>query len=328
MGPFWTSIIVNTVLRKNRQNQANQTTTAPSRYRLAKGLFELRVVVRQSIWHLFLVCCGVLSAGIGLRSFLLPSHFLDGGATGIALLLNKVSGWPLPVLLIVVNIPFILLGIRVVGRDFALKTALSITALALSTAYLPFPIITEDKLLIAIFGGFFLGAGIGLSMRGGAVIDGTEVLAIALSRRLGITIGDVILLFNLIIFCVAAWVSGIEIALYAILTYMAASKAVDFIVEGIEEYLGVTIVSIRPEAVKGMIAFQLGRGVTVYKGSGGHGRSGYKGGEQDIVFTVITRLEWSKLKAELEKIDPNAFVITHTINDTKGGIIKKRPFKH
>lgn len=327
MGPIWTSVIVNTILRKKQQERELYPKSGFSDYRLAKGLRDFRLVLRQSLQHLFLVVCGILSAGLGLKSFLLPSHFLDGGATGIALLVAKLSGWPLPLLLLLINAPFILLGSRVVSRAFAIKTALAITGLALCTAFVPYPVVTEDKLLIAVFGGFFLGAGIGLSMRGGAVIDGTEVLAIALSPKLGITIGDVILLFNLVIFSVAAWLSGIEIALYAVLTYMAASKAVDFIVEGIEEYLGVTIVSIRPAAVQDMIAYQLGRGVTIYTGKGGHGRSGLRHGKQEILFTVITRLELSNLKAQLEKIDPNAFVVTHSINDTKGGIIKKRPFK-
>lgn len=325
MHKLLTRLVVNTILRKEHSTADQQSLDNFSNYRLAKGLHELQIVVRQYMTSAFLVSCGILSAGFGLKGFLLPNHFIDGGATGIALLTAGVTGWPLPVLLILINIPFILLGYRVIGRGFALKTALAIGGLALCTAFFPYPIITEDKLLVAVFGGFFLGAGIGLSVRGGAVIDGTEVLAIHFSRKRGLTMGDVILIFNIIIFSVAAWLLTLETALYSILTYLAASKAVDFIIEGIEEYTGVTIISIKPDEVREMIVSTLRRGVTVYVGKAGYGRSGCRDWEQDILFTVITRLELSKLKAELEKIDPHAFTVMHSINDSKGGLLKKRP---
>lgn len=320
-----TRLIVNTILQRKHAAADQKSFDDFSNYRLAKGLRELQIVVRQYTTSVFLVGCGILSAGFGLKGFLLPNHFIDGGATGIALLTAGLTGWPLPVLLVLINIPFILLGYRVIGRGFALKTALAIGGLALCTAFFPYPIITEDKLLVAVFGGFFLGAGIGLSVRGGAVIDGTEVLAIYFSRQRGLTMGDVILIFNIIIFSVAAWLLTLETALYSILTYLAASKAVDFIIEGIEEYTGVTIISIKPDEVREMIVNTLRRGVTVYVGKAGYGRSGCRDWEQDILFTVITRLELSKLKAELEKIDPNAFTVMHSINDSKGGLLKKRP---
>lgn len=320
-----TRLIVNTILQRKHSTADQKSFDDFSNYRLAKGLRELQIVVRQYTTSAFLVGCGILSAGFGLKGFLLPNHFIDGGATGIALLTAGLTGWPLPVLLVLINIPFILLGYRVIGRGFALKTALAIGGLALCTAFFPYPIITEDKLLVAVFGGFFLGAGIGLSVRGGAVIDGTEVLAIYFSRQRGLTMGDVILIFNIIIFSVAAWLLTLETALYSILTYLAASKAVDFIIEGIEEYTGVTIISIKSDEVREMIVNTLRRGVTVYVGKAGYGRSGCRDWEQDILFTVITRLELSKLKAELEKIDPNAFTVMHSINDSKGGLLKKRP---
>ncbi|MFN4253700.1 MAG: YitT family protein [Saprospiraceae bacterium] len=320
-----TRLIVNTILQRKHAAAAQKSFDDFSNYRLAKGLRELQIVARQYTTSVFLVGCGILSAGFGLKGFLLPNHFIDGGATGIALLTAGLTGWPLPVLLVLINIPFILLGYRVIGRGFALKTALAIGGLALCTAFFPYPIITEDKLLVAVFGGFFLGAGIGLSVRGGAVIDGTEVLAIYFSRQRGLTMGDVILIFNIIIFSAAAWLLTLETALYSILTYLAASKAVDFIIEGIEEYTGVTIISIKPDEVREMIVNTLRRGVTVYVGKAGYGRSGCRDWEQDILFTVITRLELSKLKAELEKIDPNAFTVMHSINDSKGGLLKKRP---
>jgi uncharacterized membrane-anchored protein YitT (DUF2179 family) len=187
-----------------------------------------------------------------------------------------------------------------------------------------FPNITDDNLLVAIFGGFFLGAGIGLAVRGGAVIDGTEVLAIFLSRKFGTTLGDVIMGINIIIFSTAAYFLTIEIALYSMITYLSASKTLDFIVEGIEEYIGVTIISNKSEDMRLMIIETIGRGVTVYRGKRGFGKRG-ETADVDIIYTVITRLEINKLNTEIEKIEPEAFVVMHSIKDTKGGMIKKRP---
>jgi len=185
-------------------------------------------------------------------------------------------------------------------------------------------LITLDNLLVAVFGGFFLGAGIGLSVRGGAVIDGTEVLAIYLSRKFSTSIGTIIIAINIMIFSVAAYFLGIEVALYSMITYMAASKTLDFIVEGIEEYMGVTIVSFRSEEIREMIITKMGRGVTVYNGKRGYGKRG-ETKDVEIIYTVITRLELNKLKIEIEKIEPNAFYVLNTVKDAKGGVIKKRP---
>ena len=298
-----------------------------SRFERAKTYRLIRKSTFRLGKDLVLMVLGVFSAAFGLESFLLPSSFIDGGATGIALLINELQGIPLPILLVVLNIPFILLGSKVVSRQFAIKTAMSITGLALVTGFVSFPVVTQDKLLVAVFGGFFLGAGIGLSVRGGAVIDGTEVLAIFISRKFSTTIGDVIIIFNVFIFSVAAYLLSVESALYSIMTYLAASKTMDFIIEGIEEYTGVTIISAHNEAIRKMIINDLGRGVTVYKGERGFGSHGHRD-NIDIVYTVITRLEVSRLNAEIEKLDPNAFVVMNTIKDTKGGMVKKRPLKH
>jgi len=192
-------------------------------------------------------------------------------------------------------------------------------------AALPYPTVTNDKLLIAVFGGVFLGAGIGLTIRGGAVIDGTEILAIFFNRKSSLSVGDFILLFNVIIFSVAAYLLSIEIALYSILIYLAASKTVDFILEGIEEFTGITIISARSNEIANMIKEKLGRGLTIYSGKKGFGKSGESYHSTDIIFTVITRLEISKLSAEIEKIDPHAFVVMQSIKDTRGGMVKKRP---
>ena len=311
----------------NGLRRENGTVRGAGSYRAAKEFYSFRVSLFHNITDGFMLMAGVLSAGFGLKGFLLPNHFVDGGATGISLLLNQITEVPLAILLVLVNIPFIFLGYTQIGRGFVIKTSLAILMLAIVVAFLPYPVITSDKLLISVFGGFFLGMGIGLAVRGGGVIDGTEILAIYISRRTSLTIGDVILIFNIVIFSFAAWVLGIETALYAILTYLAASKTVDFIIEGIEEFTGVTIISPKSEEISNMIIKKMGRGVTLYKGSGGYGKGGLKKFDQDIVFTVITRLEISRLQTELDALDPNAFMVMHSIRDTKGGMIKKRAMK-
>ena len=282
-----------------------------------------KVSITRHIKDLILITAGIFSAAFGFKGFLMTNHFIDGGATGISLLISALTPIPLYVLLIVINIPFILLGYKIIGKLFAIKTALAICGLALVVATVEFPDVTKDNLLVAIFGGFFLGAGIGLSVRGGAVIDGTEVLAIYLSRKLGTTIGDIIILINIIIFSVAAYLLSVEIALYSMITYLSASKTLDFVVEGIEEYTGVTIISPYSAEIREMIIETLGRGVTIYNGKSGFGKAG-ETTDIDIVYTVITRLELSRFNTELEKIDPQAFIVMSSIRDTKGGMIKKR----
>lgn len=299
--------------------------TATSSFRRAKREYRWRVMVKNNIRSSIYIMLGIVAATFGLKSFLLPNKFLDGGATGISLLISEATKVPLPLLLLLVNIPFIIIAIRHIGKVFAIKTLLAIGALAACVAFIPMPVVTSDKLLIAVFGGTFLGAGIGFSMRGGAVLDGTEVLAIYLSKKLGLTIGDVILVFNVFIFSAAAYIVNTETAMYAMLTYFAASKTVDFIIEGIEEYTGVTIISVKHFELKEMIVSKLGRGVTVYKSNGGYGKQGVSNRNNDILFTVVTRLEVAGLNAEIEKIDPNAFVVMGSIKDTRGGMIKKRP---
>lgn len=296
-----------------------------SRFKLAKSYRRIKLTVRQVFIDLFFLLSGVAAAGFGLKGFLLPNKFVDGGAVGISLLIAEVTPFSLPIILILVSIPFIILGGKTINWEFAVKTTFGIVLLSLVVAFVHYPEITKDKLLIAVFGGFFLGMGIGLAVRGGGVIDGTEVLAINLSRKLGTSMGDIILILNVIIFSVAAYILSIETALYSILTYLVASRTVNYVIEGIEEYTGVTIISSKSEEIHYMIKHELGRGVTIYKGEKGHGKTGSNDAAFQIVFTVITRLEVNKLKFEIEKIDPNAFVVMSSVKDTRGGMIKKRP---
>ena len=298
---------------------------ALSDYLVAKKAYQVRVFVLAALKDGIFLTLGFISAGFGLKGFLIPNHFIDGGATGMSLMISQLAGIPLSIILIVINFPFMILGYKQLGRAFILKTIFAIVGLSLAVAFFPYPIITSDKLLVAVFGGFFLGAGIGFAVRGGGVLDGTEVLAIFMSRKSSITIGDIILIINLIIFSFAAYFLGVETALYSILTYLSASKTIDFIIEGIEEYTGVTIVSPKNQEIAEMITKKMGRGITMYKGTKGYGKRGFVNDEIDIIFTVITRLEIARLQTEIMAIDPNAFVVRHSIKDTKGGMIKKRP---
>jgi uncharacterized membrane-anchored protein YitT (DUF2179 family) len=286
-----------------------------------------RINLERTIKDIFFIASGVASAGFGLKGFLLPNKFLDGGVMGISLLTNIITGFNLSILVILINIPFVIIAYTQVSQKFAFKTLVAITLLAMVLAWVEFPIITSDKLLIAVFGGFFLGAGIGLSIRGGSVIDGTEVLAIYSSRKTTLTVGDVILVLNIMIFSVAAYLINMETSLYAILTYLVASKTVDFVVHGIEEYTSVMIVSEKSEEIKDAIINKLGRGVTVLKGKSGFGKKGHRSFDVDVIYSVVTRLELQRLKTEITKIDPEAFVVENSVSDIKGGMIKKRPFQ-
>ena len=322
MNSFFKNIILKLIIRDDTIDR-----NKVSNYIFAKAYKKFKITVKHNIKDVFLVLLGILSATFGFKAFLLTNHFIDGGATGISLLVASLTKIPLYVLIIGVNLPFVFLGYNVIGKQFAIKTAFAIGGLSLALATLTFPNITNDNLLVAVFGGFFLGAGIGFAIRGGAVIDGTEVLAIYLSRKFGTTIGDVIIIINILIFSTAAYFLGIEVALYSMITYLAASKTLDFIVEGIEEYIGVTIVSSHNEEIREMIIDKMGRGVTVYSGKKGFRKRG-ETKETDIVYTVITRLELNKLMTELDKISPSAFVVMNSVKDTRGGMIKKRPLKH
>lgn len=275
----------------------------------------------RAVFNTSLILLGIFSAGLGLKGFLLSSHFIDGGVTGVSMLLANILGYPLSILILIINLPFIAVGFRQIGWKFALKSALAIAGLSLCLAFVPYPDVTPDKLLTAVFGGFFIGAGIGLAIRGGAVLDGTEIAALLVSKSSHLLrVGDVILILNIFIFSAAAFFLGIESALYSILTYFAASKTIDFLIHGIEEYTAVIIISEKSEEIREEIVRGLKRGVTVYKGRGG--RSDL---EQDILYCVVTRLEIGRVKNVAHEIDEAAFIVTHPLSDAQGGIIKKAP---
>jgi uncharacterized membrane-anchored protein YitT (DUF2179 family) len=267
-----------------------------------------------------LILVGILAAGMGLKGFLLPASFIDGGVTGVSMLLAKTTGFPLAFWIVIVNVPFVVLGYRQIGAAFAMRSALAIAGLAAALAVIPYPDVTHDLVLTALFGGFFLGAGIGFAVRGGAVLDGTEIAALLVSKRSAVLrVGDVILALNVVIFLAAVSVLGVEPALYSILTYFAAARTLDFVLHGIDEYTAVTIVSEKNAVIRDRITKDLGRGVTVYKGYGGH-----SGAEQDILYCVVTRLEIGKLKAIARDVDRSAFVVYHPLAGAEGGVVRRR----
>ncbi|WP_027137070.1 YitT family protein [Gaetbulibacter saemankumensis] len=322
MNPFLSKILVDLARKRLASKQAKPVT----KRQIVPLVRNLQVELAHAIKEYVFIIIGVFSAGFGLKSFLLPNNFIDGGATGISLLLEYVTQLELSYFLILVNLPFLILASRTISLKFAVKSIAAIAFLAFVVHFVDYPTITEDKLLISVFGGFFLGLGIGLSMRGGSVIDGTEVLAIYLSRKLSLTIGDILLLINITIFSVGAYLLSIETALYAILTYLAAAKTVDFVVDGVEEYVGVTIISEKHEELRIMLIEKLRRACTIYSGKGGYGHHG-KSTEKDIIYTVVTRLELAKLQTEIDKIDRKAFIIMGIVKDLKGGMIKRKPLK-
>ena len=267
-----------------------------------------------------LIVLAIFSAGMGIHGFLLSSRFIDGGVTGISMLLSNLFGWPLPVLIAVINLPFIALGYGYIGRAFAIRSVLAIAGLSVCLATVPFPDVTPDKLLTAVFGGFFLGAGIGLAIRGGAVLDGTEIAALLVSRKIHIMrVADVILALNIVIFLTAAFYLGVESAMYSILTYFAASRTLDFILHGLEEFTAITIMSEKSEAIRKGITEGLRRGLTIYKGCGG-----VSGTEQEILMCVVTRLEIGKVKTIVLEHDANAFIMFHPLSDVSGGVHRKK----
>lgn len=283
-----------------------------------------RFVLRE-IKSYFLIIIAILSAGMGIKGYLLSSHFIDGGVTGISMLLNNIFRWPLYILIPLINLPFIILAYYQMGLKFALKSSLAIAGLAFCLAFVPYPDVTPDKLLTAVFGGFFIGLGIGLAIRAEAVLDGTEIAALLVSKNTSVLkVADVILLLNVVIFATALFFLGVEPASYSILTYFAASKTIDFLLYGLEEYTGVTIVSPHSDIIRDRITEEMGRGVTVYSGKKGYGKRGESDAENDILFTVVTRLEVGRLKTIVDAIDQNAFIIQHSINDIQGGMVKQR----
>ena len=268
------------------------------------------------------ILLGVFLASVGLKAFLLPNGFLDGGVTGIALLLNIVTELNVSVLLVLLSIPFLIMAFFTLSKRIMFKSICSILLLAFSLQLESFETITDDKLLISIFGGIFMGLGIGITVRNGAVLDGSEILGIYINDRFGIDIGKVILFFNVVLFGVTAIIVSTEIALYSILTYIVTAKVTDFVVEGFEDFIGVMIVSKKYDQIEKSILHDLGAGMTVYQGAKGFGSNGVNE-NFNIIHTVVNRIDIRKIHRLVDEIDENAFVVEYDINSIKGGVLRR-----
>jgi len=278
--------------------------------------------MKRILSEIFQIAIGILLASIGLKMFLLPNGFLDGGATGIAILLSELFDFDISFFLLIVSIPFLILAWFSLSKRIFIKSILSIISLAIIIHFENFEAITEDKLLIAIFGGLFLGAGIGLTIRNGAVLDGSEILGIYINNRLGISIGKVILLFNAILFGATAILLSLEIAMYSILTFIVTAKIIDLMIEGFEDYVGLMIVSNKIDEINTELIRVVGTGTTLYQGSGGYGKTGMRP-KKEIIHTVINRIDIKLTYNLIDSIDKNAFIIEFDVNNIKGGIYTK-----
>ena len=290
--------------------------------------YKSETIEWSRVWkpkNLFLLACGVSLAVLAMKGFMIPNMFMDGGITGISILFHEIFHINISLLLLVLSIPFIYLGYKRIGKTFAVQTTVAVLLLAAGLQYIKIEPITSDKLLIAIFGGVLMGTGMGLVIRAGGVIDGAEVIAVFTRKKTGFSNSEIIMAFNTMIFAVAAFQFGIETAMYSIITYFAATRATDYVVDGIEEYTAMNIISSRQEEIKDFLVNELGKGITVY-----HGERGYMPGNFDIktdcqiIVTVITRLEIVQVQDAIIKIDPKAFVYIQSIREATGGILKAK----
>lgn len=280
---------------------------------------------RATLADVCYLCVGVLLSGFALKGFLLPNRFFDGGITGTALVLHELYHVNIAYAIVPLNLPFIYMGARLVNLQFAAKTLAAVIGFGFCLLVVPYPIVTSDKLLVSIFGGVFLGLGAGLAMRGGAALDGIEVLALYTGRSIAFTTSEIILGLNIVIFLIAAIMLGLETALYSTLTYYAASKTTSFVVDGLEEYTSVTIVSAHSEAIKRALVMDLGRGITVYKGERGYLPGSFEISHPvDIISTIVTRLEVRRLRRRIHEIDPKAFIVTAPAKEAVGGVLSRR----
>ena len=269
----------------------------------------------------FQIFIGVVLTSLGLKAFLLPNGFLDGGVTGIALLVRTQVDIRMSYLLVLFSVPFLILGYFTVSKQIVIKSIVSILGVAIFIHLENFQTITTDKLLISIFGGLLVGSGIGIAIRNGAVLDGSEILGIYLNDKFGISIGKIVLCFNIVLFGITAFVVSVEVALYSILTYIIAAKVTDTVIEGFEDFIGVTIVSKKHQIIKKAILEELGVGLTIYKGSSGFGNKG-KIEDFDIIHSIVNRIDIRKMYRIVQTIDTDAFIVEFDVNSVKGGVLR------
>lgn len=275
--------------------------------------------------NLLQILIGSAMAVFAMKGFMIPNQFMDGGVTGISILLHEISHIPVSIFIVVFNLPFIYLGFKRIGKTFAVQTSLAVFLLTLGLIFIDIKPVTTDPLLIAIFGGILIGTGVGLVIRSGGVIDGAEVIAVFTRRRIGFSNSEIIMIFNTFIFAGAAFHFGMEKAMYSLITYYAATRATDYIVDGIEQYTAINIITSQQERIKDLLVNEMGKGITVYKGE-----RGYLPGSFDIktdceiIVTIVTRLEINQIQEAITEIDTKAFVYVQSINEASGGILKAK----
>ncbi|GLX66293.1 YitT family protein [Paenibacillus glycanilyticus] len=266
------------------------------------------------------ITLGAVLVSVGLEIFLVPNHIIDGGIVGISIMVSHLTGLPLGIFLFLLNLPFLVLGYKQIGKTFAMSTLYGVSVMSLGTFLLhPVPPLTEEYFLASIFGGVILGIGVGIVIRFGGSLDGTEIIAILFNKRLPFSVGEIVMFFNLFILGSAGFVFGWDRAMYSLVAYYIAYKMIDITMEGFEESKAVWIISEESREIGSAIMDRLGRGVTYL-----HGEGGFSGGQKRIIFCVITRLEEAKMKSIVQELDPVAFLAVGNIHDVKGGRFKKR----
>jgi uncharacterized membrane-anchored protein YitT (DUF2179 family) len=280
----------------------------------------------KEIFHpknIILNLIGVAFITLALKGFMIPNKFLDGGIIGISILVHEITHWPFGILVLVLNIPFLFLGKRLLGKTFAIQSMLTFLLIAVSMTFFHFDAVTSDPLLIALFGGCLIGIGMGLCIRSGSTADGVEILALLTTRKIGLNVSEVIFGMNTLLFLAAAWSFGISTALYSIVTYFSAIKSLDYITHGLEQYTSLHIISSKSELIKSLIVKKFGKGITIIKGERGYLPENFEVKQDcDIIVTVVTRLELLRIKEEISKVDPNAFMYTQYIKEASGGILR------
>jgi uncharacterized membrane-anchored protein YitT (DUF2179 family) len=269
---------------------------------------------------------GVLSMTFALKGFLLPYGFIDGGVTGMSILIYKKLEVPITLSLILFNIPFILIGYKKIGKSFAVQTFLAVLLLSTGMHFLPtYAIPTSNLILVALFGGFFIGLGIGLAIKGGCVLDGMEVIADYTHKKSGFSTSEIVMLFNTTLFILAAFVYSPEQAMFSIITYFTAMKISDYVVDGFEEYTALSVISGKHDLVKSIIVNDFNKAISVYKGERGYLPASFDiKHDCDIVMTIVTRLEIHRMRLAILEADPNAFIFIQSIKEVTGGIIKQK----
>lgn len=282
----------------------------------------------SNVWNpksLLQIIVGAGMAVFAMKGFMIPNQFMDGGVTGISILLHEISHINISIFIFVFNLPFIYLGYKRIGKTFAVQTALAVILLTIGLLFVHLDPITTDKLLIAIFGGILIGTGVGLVIRSGGVIDGAEVIAVFTRRRTGFSNSEIIMLFNTFIFAGAAFHFGLETAMYSLITYFAATRATDYVVDGIEQYTSLNIISAEHNKLKDLLVNDLGKGITVYKGERGYLPGSFHiKTDCEIIVTIVTRLEITQIQEAVIEIDPKAFIYIQSINEASGGILKEK----